>query len=306
MKPILEYIIKPWRGIDVFVRFFASILPDKLYLSLLYRCRIGRWIDWNNPKTFTEKIQHLKLYNRKPEYTNMVDKYAVKKYVSDIIGEEYVIPTICIWNTVEEIDLDLLPNQFVLKTTHGGGGGGVIICLDKKTFDLSAAKRILDKSLNADIYKFYREWPYKNVPRRIIAEEFLNFGDDSSSIINSDNQIKDYKFFCFNGVPQFLKVDYDRFTNHHANYYDMEFSLLPFGEANLPPIENHIETCPQNFDEMVKIAEKLSSGHKFLRVDLYNIAGKIFFGELTFFPASGLGAFTSQEWDRKIGDMLYL
>ncbi len=226
----------------------------------------------------------------------MVDKFAVKDHVADVIGCEYIIPTLGVWNTPTEIDFDALPDKFVLKTTHGGGGGGVVICRDKATFDVVAARSKLRNSLKSDIYKYYREWPYKNVPRRIIAEKFIDVPDKAD--------LTDYKFFCFNGEPRFLKVDFDRFVDHHANYYDLEWNLLPFGEAEIPPVESHVEHCPPNFDKMITIARKLSKGHPFLRVDLYNVAGRIFFGELTFYPASGLGAFSPCKYDFEIGNRL--
>lgn len=296
MKQIIEYIKRPVYFIDALNRILAPILSDKLYLSILYRCRMGKWIEWENPQTFTEKIQWLKLYNRRSEYTTMVDKYEVKKYVADRVGEQCIIPTIGVWDSVDEIDFDALPDKFVLKTTHGGGGGGVVICRDKRTFDIEMAKNKLAQSLKADIYRYYREWPYKKVPRRIIAEKLIQVPDKKD--------LRDYKFFCFNGKPLYLKVDYDRFTDHHANYYDMKWNLLPFGEAALPPVESHIEYCPPNFDKMIEIAVALSKGQPFLRVDLYNVEGKIYFGEMTFFPASGLGAFTDEEWDTRIGGYL--
>ncbi len=296
MRPLLEYIKHPIYAVSALLRQSASFIPDKLYLTLLYRCKMGKWIDWKNPQTFTEKIQWLKLYNRKPEYTTMVDKFAVKDHVADVIGCEYIIPTLGVWNTPTEIDFDALPDKFVLKTTHGGGGGGVVICRDKATFDVVAARSKLRNSLKSDIYKYYREWPYKNVPRRIIAEKFIDVPDKAD--------LTDYKFFCFNGEPRFLKVDFDRFVDHHANYYDLEWNLLPFGEAEIPPVESHVEHCPPNFDKMITIARKLSKGHPFLRVDLYNVAGRIFFGELTFYPASGLGAFSPCKYDFEIGNRL--
>ncbi|MCM1450213.1 MAG: hypothetical protein NC082_07710 [Clostridiales bacterium] len=257
---------------------------------------MGHWIDWKNPKTFTEKIQWLKLYDRKPEYTRMVDKAAVKEYVANIIGDKYIIPTLGIWDNYDDIDFDALPNKFVLKTTHGGGSGGVVICNDKFGFDHIVARTKITQSLHSNIYDRYREWPYKYVPRRVIAEKYLDIPDKKD--------LKDYKFFCFNGKPQFLKVDFDRFIDHHANYYDMKWNLLPFGEADLPPVESHIELCPPNFSEMVDLATNLSTGHKFLRVDLYNIAGKIYFGELTFYPASGMGHFTPNSADSEISRFL--
>ena len=260
---------------------------------------MGHWIDWKHPKTFTEKLQWLKLYNRKPEYTKMVDKYAVKDYVSGVIGPEYIIPTIGVWNKPEEIDWDSLPNQFVLKTTHGGGGGGVVICKDKETFNNDEAIVKLNHSLKADIYRGFREWPYKNVPKRIIAERFM-----TSEQSGDTESLLDYKFFCFNGKVKFYKVDFGRFVEHHANYYSPEGNLLPFGEQGLEPDFNYPIKLPSNLDEMISIAERISQGEPFLRVDLYNINGKIYFGEITFFPGSGLLPWTHKETDVEIGQYL--
>lgn len=289
------------RILDYVILHFGRILPDKPYLSLRYRCLMGKWIDWKSPKTFTEKIQWLKLYNRKPEYTTMVDKYAVKQFVAERIGEEYIIPTLGVWNKPEDIDWDSLPDKFVLKTTHGGGSGGVVICSDINKFDKQAAIDKLNASLRSDIYASFREWPYKNVPKRIIAEKFM--APKKTGVDNFD-ELKDYKFFCFDGKVKFFKVDFDRFIEHHANYYSVDGSLLPFGEKDcLPQFDKHIE-LPHNLRDMINLAEKLSVGFPFLRVDLYNVTGHIYFGELTFFPASGMGAFVPESWDRKIGYML--
>lgn len=280
---------------------FLRWLPDAPYLKLLYRFKMGHRLDLKSPKTFTEKIQWLKLYNRKPEYTTMVDKYAVKQYVANIIGEEYIIPTLGVWDKPEDVDWENLPNQFVLKTTHGGGGGGVVICKDKKIFDKNAAIDKLNESLSSDIYRGLREWPYKNVPKRIIAEKFM--APEKSS---APNDLPDYKFFCFNGKVRFFKVDFGRFVEHHANYYSPEGELLEFGEQGLEPDPSYPIELPNNLRDMIALAERMSKNEPFLRVDFYNVNGKIFFGELTFYPASGLGKWTTEEADMKIGKYLNL
>ena len=266
---------------------------------MLYRLEMGKWIDWKNPKTFTEKLQWLKLYDFKPEYTKMVDKYAVKGYVASIIGEQYIIPTLGVWDKVEDIDWDSLPDQFVLKTTHGGGGGGVVICSDKSKFDRKSAEKKLSASMRANAGKTLREKPYLKVRRRIIAEKYMA---DFTPPVNSG--LKDYKFFCFGGKVKCFKVDYDRLVDHHANYYTPQGEMLPFGETALKTDYNHQEVMPENLDEMISIAERLSKDLKFVRVDLYNISGKIYFGEITFYPAGGVGSFTPDEWDAKLGSWL--
>lgn len=276
----------------------ARLWPDKLFLEIKFRLMMGQKLDLNNPKTFNEKLQWLKLYNRRVEYTTLVDKYAVKKYVSDKIGEQYIIPTLGVWNSVEDIDWDVLPNQFVLKTTHGGGGGGVVICKDKTMFDKESAKMKLQKSLDSDIYLNYREWPYKDVPKRIIAEQYM--------IDESFIELKDYKFFSFDGKVKCFKVDFDRFINHKANYYDRDAKLLPFGEICCMPDFNRIFERPKNFEKMIEIVETLSRNIPFVRVDLYNVNGKIYFGEMTFYPAAGMGKFEPDEWDLKLGKFITL
>lgn len=276
----------------------SFLFPDKLYLTLLFRCKMGYWIDWKNPKTFSEKLQWLKLYNRKPEYTTMVDKYAVKEYVAKIIGEEYIIPTLGVWDTPEEINWDELPNQFVLKTTHGGGSTGVVICRDKANFDKKVAEEKLSRSLKSCIYKSYREWPYKNVRRRIIAEQYM---EDR----NSEDLI-DYKFYCFNGVVRYLAIANERKSPQgpYFDYFDANFVHLPikWGGYNY---HKKIEKSSL-FEQMKIIAKKLSQEFKHVRVDLYAINGFIKFGEITFFDSSGFAPFEPQEWDYKFGEFISL
>ena len=298
IKKFFDYLINNHSALGIaLLHRLAFIFPDKLYLELMFRLKMGYPLDLRNPQTFNEKLQWLKLYNRRPEYTQMVDKYAVKEYVAQIIGKEYIIPTTGVWDKFGQIDFSALPERFVLKTTHGGGGGGVAICNDKEHFNTAEAKRKLGKSLSVDIYGNLREWPYKNVKRRIIAEEYMQDGS---------GELKDYKFFCFNGRVEFFKIDFDRFVDHHANYYDRNGKLLPFGEADLPPVPDKKLEIPHNIQEMIVLAEKLSAGIPFLRVDLYNIDGKIYFGELTFFPASGFGRISPEQYDRIIGKSLEL
>lgn len=289
--------------------FMASIisnffrwLPDATYLKLLYRFKMGHRLDLKNPQTFTEKLQWLKLYNRKPEYTKMVDKYAVKEFVAKKIGEEYIIPTLGVWDKPEDIDWDSLPNQFVLKTTHGGGGGGVVICKDKTTFDKTTAIAKLKKSMASDIYSGLREWPYKNVLKRIIAEKFM--APEKSP---APNDLPDYKFFCFNGEPKYCQVIRDRHTKETIDFYDMEWNHMPFVGLN-PIARNGLTPVarPANLDEMKDICRKLADTKSFVRVDLYVIDEKSYFGELTLYPASGMGVFTPEEWNGKLGDLLTL
>lgn len=289
--------------VPILIRICKKLKPlfpnEALYLKVRFRLAMGYNLNLRSPKTFSEKLQWLKLYAYKPEYTTMVDKYAVKEYVSQKIGPEYVIPTLGIWEQPEDIEWNKLPKQFVLKTTHGGGGGGVVICRNKSDLDIPIINRTLHISLNQNIAKYSCEKPYMEVPHRIIAEKFIEPPKGSDDLY-------DYKFFCFKGKVKFFKVDFGRFVNHRANYYSPDGLLLPYGEVVCRPDPNAEITLPSNLDEMIHLAEALSSDIPFLRVDLYNVNGRILFGELTFYPASGLSQWTSIEWDKQIGDMLDL
>ena len=280
--------------IKAFVFRVSLLIPDRIFLMLKYKKNLGIWPNLKNPKTFNEKLNWLKLYDRNPLYTVMVDKYEAKKYVADLIGEEYIIPTFGVWGKGEDIDFDALPDKFVLKTTHDSGS--IIICKDKSRLNKEISIREMNKSLKRNFYASTREWPYKNVHRRIIAEQLLE---------NADNQdICDYKFFCFNGRVEFMKVDFDRFVDHHANYYDRQFRLLDFGERDLPPIKEKNIDRPVEFGKMIQFAETLSKECRFARVDFYEVQGRVYFGEITFYPASGVGVFCPECADYEIGKLL--
>lgn len=275
---------------------YGFVLPDKLYLSLLLKARCDYWPHLNEPRTYNEKLQWLKLYNRRPEYTQMVDKYAVKEFVAQRIGEEYVIPTLGIWDRPEDIEWDKLPNQFVLKTTHGGGNTGVVICKDKKNLDKQDVNIKLGKSLKQDLYKTVREWPYKNVPRRIIAESFIEDGS---------GDLPDYKFFCFDGVVKALFIGTERSTGDvKFDYYDADFNHLDLVQVH--PMSGKVIPKPMNFEEMKQIASKLSEGIPHVRIDLYNVNGRIYFGEMTFYHHGGVTPFHPKKWDRIFGDWITL
>lgn len=311
-KKILELLKHPSGIPDTIFNGCPLLLcwmSDKSYLKLRYRWQFKKKLDLKNPQTFNEKLQWLKLNDRNPEYTRMVDKYEAKKYVAEIIGEEYVIPTLGVWDKFDDIDFDTLPNQFVLKCTHDSGG--LVIVKDKNLFDVEAAKRKINKCLRKNFFWLGREWPYKNVKPRIIAEQYIV--DESRmelkdfKLNNPDNPgLNDYKFFCFNGVVKCFKVDFDRFIEHHANYYDENNKLLYFGELVCPPCYNRKIKMPSKLETMKLLAEKLSKSKTFLRVDFYSVGDKIYFGELTFFPASGFGSFTSEEFDNALGKYILL
>lgn len=292
------------------IQNFFGWLPDKTYLQLLYRFKMSHKLDLNHPKTFTEKIQWLKLYNRKPEYTLMVDKYAVKKYVADIIGEKYIIPTLGVWDKPEDIDWDALPNEFVLKTTHGGGSGGVVICKDKKTFDRNKAILTLRDSMNSDIYRSLREWPYKDVKKRVLAEKYMAPKD---MVNNPIYDLSDYKFFCFNGEPKYCQVIRDRHSKESIDFYDMNWRHQEF--VGLNPVTssgknlvNGVNPVPRPLllDDMICVCHKLSKNMKFVRIDMYVIDNRIYFGEITFYPASGMGLFNPDKWNEELGNLISL
>lgn len=273
----------------------VDFVDDETYVKWVFRRDMGYKLNLSNPVTFNEKLQWLKLNDIHPEYTRLVDKIEVKDYVSKIVGEKYIIPTIHTWNSVEEIDWAALPNQFVIKATSDSGG--VLVCKDKHTFDISRAIEFLKKNGNRNYTKYNKEYPYKNVPHRFLAEEYM---EDESGF-----ELKDYKFFCFDGVPRFLFVATGRQQNDtRFDFYDMNFNHLPV--LNGHPNADVWPSKPENFDEMVEVASKLSSGIPHVRVDLYNVNGKVLFGELTFFHWSGIVPFEPNEWDRYFGEFLNL
>ena len=273
------------------------LLPDKLFLRIMYFKAMKHGVSFRNPETFNEKLQWLKLYNRRPEYTMMVDKYLVRDYIAKEIGEEYLIPLLGVWDNPDDIDFDALPNQFVLKCNHNSGTG-MCICKDKSKLNVEQVLSELHKGYKEDYYVMNREWPYKNVPRKIIAEKYM--------VDKGTAELRDYKFFCFGGVCKCMKVDFDRFVEHRANYYNPQGNLLDLGETICPPDKQKNIVLPTNMDKMIVLAEKLSQGIPFLRVDFYDVNGQIYFGELTFYPASGFGAFTDDEWDVELGKWIEL
>lgn len=288
------------QSIKRIVALASLIIPDKPFLSLRYRLTMGKVMNWENPITFGEKIQWLKVFDRKPEYTTMVDKYAVKDYVKDIIGEQYVIPTYGVWNKPDEIDWKMLPNKFVIKTTNDGDGNGVIICRNKDTFDRKAATQRLCKSLKYNLYAAGREWPYKNVPHRIIAEELL---ETPPGMVD----VPDYKWYCFNGVPKFCQVILNRHIKETIDFFDSDwnhqmFTGLTLGiyEADTPPPR------PKHLETQLMIARELSRNIPFVRIDLFETKDRVYFGEITFYPNSGYGSFRPDNYNMIIGNMLEL
>lgn len=275
----------------------THLVPDKLFLKCQYRAYLGKKLDLKNPKGFNEKLQWIKLYDRNPTYCNMVDKYESKKVVAQKLGEEYIIPTLGVWDHFEEIDFDSLPEQFVLKCTHDSGS--IVICRNRETFDVEAARMKLQQKLKKNLFWHAREWPYKNVKPRILAEQYM---EDTEA-----KELVDYKFYCFGGQPRFLYVS-SGLANHTTatmSFLTLDWQFAPYERSDYKPLKE-LPKKPVNFDQMVEFAKILSEGIDFLRVDLYEINDKVYFSELTFSPAAGFMPFKNPEHDIEVGQMLKL
>lgn len=287
---------KDYRFLYLSDRGMMHRLPAEEFLRKTYRIKTGRELNLETPRYYTEKLQWLKLYDHRSEYTTMVDKYQVKRYVAGRIGEQYVIPLLGVWERAEEIDIAALPDRFVLKTTHDSGT--IVICKDKAAFDLKAARKTLGRALKRKYYHCNREWPYKNVKPRIIAEAYM---EDSTC-----KELRDYKFFTFGGEPKVLYIAQGRGRGEPtvADFFDMDFNHLPFtidhDTAEVPPAK------PECFDEMKRLAAVLSEGTPQLRVDFYEVDGRVYFGEMTFFHCSGFEKFHPEQWDETFGDWVAL
>ncbi len=273
------------------------LLPDWVYLQMMYFYHFHQFIHFQKPETFNEKLQWLKLYDRRPEYTTMVDKYRVKKYVADKIGTEHVIPLLQVWDKPEDITLDDLPKAFVLKWNHDSRS--IVFCENKNSFDLDAAREQLRKGSHRSGFWYGREWPYKDVEPKIIAEPYIK---DASG-----NDLTDYKIWCFGGAPQFTLVCSGRFSESglHEDFYDLDWCRLSLRRPNSPNTEQAIPR-PVTYEQMLQFATQLSYGIPFVRVDFYESCGKLYFGELTFFPASGFEPFLPRKWDKILGSWIAL
>ena len=274
----------------------CGIVPDELYLKSYYKKVFGVELDLSNPQSFSEKLQWLKLYDRNPRYIDYVDKAKVKEIIGNLLGIEYVVPTLGIWSKFDEIDFDKLPSKFVLKCTHDSGG--VVICTKKDEFDVALARRKINSSLKQNYFYRGREWPYKNVVPKIIAEEYLEC---------EDGDLRDYKLMCFNGVVKCTFVCSDRFSQNGLNvtFFDNNWNRLPFGRKGHAQSKEVIER-PLCLEQMIRFAEIIAKDIPFLRVDFYEIRGRLYFGEATFYPASGLEQFEPNEYDLILGSMLDL
>ena len=280
------------------LRRAMGLLPDEMFIRLNYLRRMKRLPDLKNPTTYNEKLQWLKLHDRQPLYTQLVDKYAVRRFVAERIGGEYLIPLVGgPWDSFDEIDFDALPEKFVLKCTHDSGG--LVICRDKRALDREKARRRIAQSLGQNFYYHNREWPYKDVRPRIIAEAYM---EDAST-----SELRDYKFFCFGGEPKMLFVASDRQTAGEEtkfDFFDMDYNHLDLrnGHPNaaVPPEK------PAQFGLMRELAQKLSQGIPHVRVDLYEVNGRVYFGEMTFYHWSGMVPFDPPEWDERLGSWIRL
>lgn len=304
MHNYIKMLKKAFSDKKIFFSYLSTLgalnfLDDKTYLKLMYKVYMGHSLDLLHPRTFNEKLQWLKINYRNPIYTQMVDKQAVKRYVSERIGEEYIIPTLGVWEHFDEIDFNSLPTQFVLKCTHDSGG--VVICKDKRNLDMEKAKSIIEKSLKRNFYWHGREWPYKNVHPKIIAEKFISDKE------NIDTKLTDYKFFCFNGKVNNVMVCLDRDSGATKFYFfSPDWKLMRINKRGKAAPLDFTLPKPECLDEMVFVAEKLAKGLPFVRIDLYQSNKMVYFGEITFFPDSGFDSNILQETDLEWGRMIKL
>lgn len=296
MKKLISYIKNPeyiLLGLD---RKKIITLNDKTYLKILYKDIMGKSLNLDNPKTFNEKLQWLKLYDRKDIYTTMVDKEKVKKYVADIIGEEYIIPTLGVYDNFDDINFETLPNQFVIKCTHDSGG--IVIVKNKNKLNINKARKKINNSLKTNYYRIWREWPYKNVKPRIIIEEYM---ED-----NKYKELRDYKFFAFFGNVKLMFVATNRqgIEDTYFDFFDKKYNHLDIiqGHPNAP----YIPDKPKNYNTMIALAEKLGRDIPQVRIDFYEVDGKVYFGEMTFSHYAGIVPFVPEDWDYKLGDLLDL
>lgn len=276
-------------------------LDDRTSLRLLFWSVTGNSLNLEAPQTFNEKLQWLKLYDRKPTYQMMVDKITAKEWAASRIGAEHIIPTIKVWDNEKDINTEELPDQFVLKTNHDSGT--VFVCRDKAEFDLPNVKRCLKKSLSKNFFFQSREWPYKNIKPQVFAESYIS-GFDGSKADKREGEMKgvvDYKFLCYNGICEYLFTCTGRESNDlRVDFFDLEWNHLPF-ERHYPNADIHIPK-PEALSQMVEIAESLSKDIPFVRVDLYQDQGHIYFGEMTLYPGAGLEEFAPPEWDQILGE----
>lgn len=271
----------------------SHIFPDKMYLKLQYCANVGKKLNLKNPKTFNEKLQWLKIYNRDPLFTDMVDKYAVRELVAQKIGEEYLVPLIGVWDRADDIEFDTLPDQFVLKCNHDSGS--VVICKNKKMLDREMVVEKLNKKLSRDMFFWSREWPYKNIKRKVICEQYMQ--DQSFDVLNV------FKIMNFNNGEQIIQViQNDKTEEESIDYFDKNWTRLDMRQ-NFPNSQVPLKK-PKNLDTMLELGKKLSEGFPFLRTDFYEINDQVFFSEFTFFSDAGMCKFVPEQWDKELGSRM--
>lgn len=295
-----RYITNPdYRFLIDSARGKYDSMPDEEYLRRRFKAIFGRELNLDNPETLNEKLQWLKLYDQRPEYTTYVDKYEVRTYIKNTIGEKYLIPLLGVWERAEDIAFDSLPNQFVLKCNHNSGLG-MCICKDKSKLDFDQVRNKLNKGLQQNYFLYSREYPYKDVKRRIIAEKFMKDG--------SRGELTDYKLQCFNGKFDSVFLCEGRFSSRGVryHYFDKNWNYLPYCPYPDLNISELTSLRPHNYDEMIEIAEKLAKGIPEVRIDLYEINGQVYFGEMTFFSQSGWDTDITYEADKAMGEKITL
>ncbi len=295
LKSVVNTIKQPKRLVKILGdKNFLTWMNDETYLKMLFRCETGKILNLKNPATFNEKIQWLKLYDRKPEYSKYVDKYEVRQYIRNTIGEQYLIPLIGVYGKASDIPWSKLPDRFVLKCTHGSHCN--IICRDKSMLDIEESMSKLKKWMNMSWYWFGREWPYKNVKPRIICEEFISENEKIPS---------DYKVMCFNEKAKMIVVHLDRFKDHQAYFYDSNWKKIIVGVEGVPDYNTDMPK-PVNFEQMISMSEILSKGKHYVRIDWYEVKDKLYFGEITFYDASGFLNFSNNDDNLMLGSWIKL
>ena len=297
----MKYLSEPaYRfAVNAILGFYDN-MPDDEFIRKQYFLVFGRKVNLENPVTFYDKIQWLKIHDRNPEYNRIVDKYEAKIHAANLIGEEYIIPSYGVWENFDDIDFDALPNQFVLKCTHDSGS--LVVVRDKNSHDMKQSRQFLKKRLRRNLYRYAREWVYKDVKPRILAEKYMEEAAGDALI--------DYKFLCFNGTPKFCEVITDRWTDESTDFFDMNWKHLDLMDlSNLAGQEhNNLRQPdrPKNFELMAEFATILARDTIFRRVDFYEIKGKVYFGEITFYPCAGLVLLAPDKWNKILGDMIVL
>ncbi|CAK8582478.1 ATP-grasp fold amidoligase family protein [Priestia megaterium] len=295
-KKIIKAIKNPQLAILVILGEKCSrIIPDAQFLNLKYKSIVKKKLNLKEPKSFNEKIQWLKLYDRKPEYTELVDKYEVRKYIAEKIGEGYLIPLLGVYDTFDEIDFNSLPSQFVLKPNHTSGD--VYICRDKSKIDYVELKKEVTMWLKRRYYWVHREWPYKNIKPRIVCEKYM--------VDESGSDLKDYKVFCFNGEPKMIQVDYNRFVDHKRNLYDPEWNYIS-ASIHYPTDPRIKIKKPKRLEDILELAKVLARDYPHVRVDFYSINDQVYFGEMTFYHGSGYEKFIPESLGLDLGELIKL